>query len=205
MAAREMNKMHWMICAGALLLSACGGHAPGQAQSQASGQAPLAGASMGGAFSLVDQNGRRVTGRDFAGKYRLVYFGYSFCPDVCPVDLQQIGAGVRAFEKAEPARAARLVPIFITVDPARDTPAELKKFAAAFHPRMVALTGSEAEIAAVAKRYGVAYSKQGTGPSYMMGHTRMAVLYGPDGTPIAIVPHDEGPAAIEKALAQWVV
>lgn len=198
MAAREMNKMHVSLLATTLVLSACG-NAVAEAP-------PLAGARMGGAFALTDQNGRTVTDRDFAGKYRLVYFGFSYCPDVCPVDLAVLGQGVRAFEKSDPAKAARLVPLFITVDPARDTPAELKKFAAAFHPRLVALTGSEADIAETAKRYAIAYSRQpgASAESYTVDHSRMAVLYGPDGAPIAIVPHDEGPAAVEKVLGQWV-
>ena len=182
----------------ALLLAACGG--------AAAEAPPLAGARMGGAFSLVDQNGRPTTDRDFAGKYRLVYFGFGYCPDVCPVDLAVIGQGVRAFERADPARAARLVPIFITVDPERDTPAELKRFAAAFHPRLVALTGTPAQIAETAKRYAVAYQKRpgATPDAYSIDHSRMAVLYGPDGAPVAIVPHDEGVDGVRKALDRWV-
>lgn len=199
MAAHEMNKMKTLALAATLLLAACGA---GVAREEP----PLAGATMGGAFSLVDQNGRRVTDRDYQGKYRLVYFGFSYCPDVCPVDLALLAQGVRAFEKSDPARAARVVPIFITVDPARDTPAELKKYAVAFHPRLVALTGTEAEIAATAKRYAIAYQRVpgGVGDAYTMDHSRIAVLYGPDGAPIAIVPHDEGPAAAAKVLDQWV-
>ena len=193
-----MNKLRLGVAAAAALaLAAC---------ASAPAEPPLQGATMGGAFSLVDQNGRRTTDRDFAGKYRLVYFGFSFCPDVCPVDLAVIGQGVRALEKAEPELAAKLVPVFVTVDPARDTPAELKKFAAAFHPRLVALTGTEAEIAATARRYAVAYRREpGTTPgSYTMDHSRMAVLYGPDGAPIAIVPHDQGPGEVERTLKQWM-
>src|SRR3569623_3029427 len=78
---------------------------------------PLAGASMGGPFTLPDQNGRRVSDRDFAGKYRLVYFGYTFCPDVCPVAMQEIGAGLRRFAAQDAARAAKVPPIFISVAP----------------------------------------------------------------------------------------
>jgi len=198
MAAREMNKLNILALAGALLLAACA--------ATPTEPPPLQGATMGGAFSLVDQNNRRVTDRDFAGKYRLVYFGFSFCPDVCPVDLAALAKGLTAFERDDAARGARVVPIFITVDPARDTPAELKKYVAAFHPRLVALTGTEAEIAATAKRYAVAFSKRPgvSAGAYTMDHSRMAVLYGPDGAPVAIIPHDEGPAAAAKALDQWV-
>lgn len=180
--------------------------ATGGCGSASSSEPPLAGAKLGGPFSLVDQNSRRVSDADFAGKYRLVYFGYSFCPDVCPVDLAQIDKGLRAFEKSDPVRAARVVPIFITVDPARDTPAVLKTYAAAFHPRLVALSGADAEIAAVAKRYGVIYQKQpgASAGAYSVDHSRMAVLYGPNGAPIAIVPHDEGVPTIAETLGKWV-
>jgi protein SCO1 len=167
---------------------------------------PLQGATMGGPFTLTDQNGRRVSDRDFAGKYRLVYFGYTFCPDVCPVDMQVIGAGLRRFEADEPARAARVQPIFVTVDPARDTPPVLRQFVAAFHPRMIGLTGSEAEIAAVAREYRVFYERgeAGAGGGYMVKHSRMVVLYGPEGQPVAMIPHDQGPDGVAAELARWV-
>jgi protein SCO1 len=181
----------------AILLGAC---APGPEQ-----EPPLKNATMGGPFSLTDQSGRRVSDRDFADKYRLVYFGYSFCPDVCPVDLQVIGAGLRRFEASDPARAARVQPIFITVDPARDTPAVLRRYVAAFHPRLIGLTGSADEIAAVAQVYRINYER-GAGPAsgYLMNHTRIAVLYAPDGAPIAIIPHDEGPEGVARELGEWV-
>src|SRR3954467_15628959 len=96
-------------------------------------QPPLAGAAIGGPFTLVDQNGRTVSDRDFAGKYRIVYFGYTHCPDVCPTDLATISQALSSFEKSDPKRAARVQPIFITVDPQRDTPAVLKEYLRAFH------------------------------------------------------------------------
>src|SRR6185369_5663490 len=151
----------------AFLLAACSSPPP---------PPPLEGASMGGPFTLTDQNGRRVSDRDFAGKYRLIYFGYTFCPDVCPVDMQVIGAGLRRFEAEDGARAARVQPIFISVDPARDTPAVLRQFVAAFHPRMIGLTGSEAEIAQVAREYRIFYQRgEASAGGYMVNHTRMAV------------------------------
>jgi protein SCO1/2 len=168
---------------------------------------PLEGASMGGPFSLTDQNGRRVTDRDFADRYRLVYFGYTFCPDVCPTDLQKIGAGMRRFEQSDPQRAARVQPIFITVDPARDTPEVLRAFVANFHPRLIGLTGSEAEIAAAARTFHIA--RELPGPSarprdYLVNHSQITVLYGPQGEPIAIVPVDQGAEAVAAELDRWV-
>lgn len=180
-----------------LLLCAC---------SRTEEKPPLEGAALGGPFALTNQDGGTVRDSDFAGRYRLIYFGYSFCPDVCPTDLQMIGRGLARFEKSDPQRAARVQPIFISVDPARDTPAVLKHFVGAFHPRLIGLTGTEAQIAAIAKRYGVAYSKaDNSGASgYLVDHLRQAILYGPKGEPIALIPQDEGAEAIAAALDKWV-
>lgn len=168
--------------------------------------APLEGARIGGPFTLTDQDGRTVTDRSFAGKYRIVYFGYTFCPDVCPTDAQHIGAALRLVEQADPARGAKIVPLFITVDPARDTPAVLKAFTAAFHPRMVGLTGSPDAIAAVAKEYGVYYRKGETTPNggYMVDHTSIGYLMGPDGKPLALLPVEKSPDAVAAELKRWV-
>src|SRR3546814_8866133 len=96
---------------------------------------------------------------DFAGKYRLVYFGYSFCPDICPVDLQKLMRGLSQFEKTDAARGAKVAPLFITVDPARDTPEALKPFVERYHPRLLGLTGTPEQIASVAKAFVVTYNK----------------------------------------------
>lgn len=182
-----------------MLLGGCGPADPGTPD--------LAGATLGGPFNLQGSNGRRVSDRDFAGKYRIVYFGFSFCPDVCPTDLQIVGAGLRQFEQSDPERAARVQPLFISVDPRRDTPAVLRQYAAAFHPRLIGLTGTDAEIARVARAYGVYYSAEPPaqpGGPYLVNHSRMIVLYGPQGEPIAILPHDNGPAGLAAELDRWV-
>ncbi len=167
---------------------------------------PLDGAAMGGPFTLTGDDGRRVSDADFAGKYRLVYFGFTHCPDVCPIDLQTVSAGLAQFDRAAPERAARVQPLFITVDPARDTPEILHRYVAAFHPRLIGLTGSEAEIASVARAYAVYFRRAApqAGGGYSVDHSRMAVLYGPAGEPIAIVPHDRGAAAVAADLDRWV-
>ncbi len=154
-------------------------------------QGNLAGASLGGPFTLVDQDGKTVREADFAGRYRLIYFGYGFCPDVCPTDLALIGRALKAFEVSDPARAAKVVPLFITIDPGRDTPAVLKPFVAAFHPRLIGLTGTPAQISAVARAYGVYAKRMETGDpgNYLMDHSAMVYLYGRDGRPIAFLPH----------------
>lgn len=175
---------------------------------------PLAGASIGGPFTLVDQDGSAFTERDLAGKYAIVYFGYTYCPDVCPVDLQKLMRGFAAFEQADPAAAARVQPVFISVDPARDTPDVLKAFVASFGPRLIGLTGSDDQIAAVAKAYAASYQKrEGSQPdAYLMAHSQIAYLMGPTGDPIALLPlddpateQDEGNAeAVAATLDQWV-
>ena len=167
---------------------------------------PLAGARIGGPFALIDQDGRAVTQRSFAGRYLIVYFGYTFCPDACPTAMAAIGAGLKQVAATDPARAAKVTPVFITVDPARDTPPVLKQFVTAFHPRAVGLTGSPAAIDAVAKEYGVAHS---VGPKaadggYLVQHSGAAYLMGPDGQPIALAGTEGGAAAVAHTIEQWV-
>lgn len=180
-----------------VLLAGCQAAAP---------EAPLAGARIGGAFTLIDQNGRTRTDRDFIGKYRIVYFGYTFCPDVCPVDVAKLTAGYRAFAQRDPERAARIVPIFVSVDPERDTPAVLKQFTAAFDPAWVGLMGTPAQLAAIAKGYGVVYATQKTpgNPNYLVDHSRTAYLMDPDGKPLALLSQDGRPDVIADELAKWV-
>jgi protein SCO1/2 len=136
-------------------------------------------ALVGGPFTLTDQNGKRVSDTDFAGKYRLMFFGYTFCPDVCPTELQVMTA---ALESMGP-KADAIQPIFITIDPARDTPEVLKSYVSNFHPRMVGLTGTEAEIASITKAYRFYSAKiPGKGEDYLFDHSGFIYLMGPDGT-----------------------
>lgn len=167
---------------------------------------PLAGASIGGPFRLTDGDGRPFTERNLAGRYSLVYFGYTFCPDVCPTDFGAIAAGLKQVEKSDPELGARIVPVFFTVDPERDTVPVVKTFAQAFHPRAIGVTGNQAEIKRTAQAYGVAFSRGETsqGGGYLMDHSRSAYLMGPDGKPIALLGQDTGPAAVAAVLRQWV-
>ncbi len=167
---------------------------------------PLEGARLGGSFTLTDQNGRQVSDRQFDGRYRIVYFGFTYCPDVCPVDLHTIGQSMRMLEKSDPSKAERVQPIFITVDPERDTPAVMKQYVSSFHPRLIGLTGTREQIAEVAKKHGV-YSGKAEEPGateYMVDHSRIALLFGPKGEPIAILPHDKGAEAVAAELRRWV-
>ena len=191
-----LRLLRLLFLSAALMLAACSG--PAQ-------EAPLKGAKIGGPFALTDQNGHTVKDSDFAGRYRIIYFGYSFCPDVCPTDLQTIGRALDRFEKDDPQRAAQVQPIFITVDPTRDTPQVLRHYVANFHKRLIGLTGTQAQIDTVRKEYGISAAiPEGHGKDYLVDHARLTTLFGPDGQPIAFLPSDESVDAVVKALDQWV-
>ena len=166
---------------------------------------PLEGAAIGGDFSLVDKAGKPVRFHDFAGRYRIVYFGYTFCPDACPLDVQKMMQGFARFAKAEPEVAARVQPLFVSIDPARDTPAAVGEFAAAFSPRLIGLTGSEAQVSEAAQMFK-AYGKKGEPTKdggYLMDHSRIAYLMDPQGKPLALLPIDESAEAVAESLAKW--
>jgi protein SCO1/2 len=195
-----------------VLLTGCN---MGSGSGASSEQGDLTGARIGGPFTLTNQDGKPTRWDDFKGRYRIVYFGYSYCPDVCPLDLQHIMQGFAKFEKASPALAAKVQPMFISVDPKRDTPAVLKTYVAAFHPRLIGLTGTSDEIAKVAKDFVVIYNDEGKpgATDYLVSHSRTPYLFGPDGKPIALVPVDDpatdgtdegGPDAVLAFLQKWV-
>ena len=163
----------------------------------------LSGADVGGPFKLVDGNGTTVTEARFAGQYRLMYFGYTFCPDVCPTDVQKLALGLKAFEKSEPALAAKVTPIFVSIDPERDTPEAVRQFAAAFHPRLVGLTGSRAQIDAAIKTFRVYATKRGSGENYLMDHSAMIYLFDPAGSPISFL-QQPSPNEVEADLKRFV-
>ncbi|MEH6662427.1 MAG: SCO family protein [Parasphingorhabdus sp.] len=167
---------------------------------------PLAGAKIGGSFTLTNQDGVRTSEEQFDGQYRIMYFGYSYCPDVCPVDLANIMLGLKQAEKDDPALAEKIQPIFISVDPGRDTPAVLKQYVSAFHPRLIGLTGSAEEIAAVAKKYLIIYDIRNDEDSseYLVDHSRQAYLFGPNGEPLALLPFDGTPQQVADEIARWV-
>ena len=186
-----------------LLVSALSGRGQGSGADLA--EAPLAGADIGGEFELVNSAGETVRWSDFDGKWRIVYFGYTFCPDICPVDVQRIVRGLKAFADDEPEAAANLVPIFITVDPARDTPEVVGEFTAAFSPQLVGLTGSEEQVKQAADTFRIFYNRgAGTDAGYLMDHSTVTYLFGPDGQPVATLPTDQGAKAVAAELAKWV-
>ena len=166
----------------------------------------MTGSSLGGAFALIDQDGQPVTDGDFKGRYRLMYFGYTFCPDVCPTDAAVLSRGLQAYEKTRPGRAAKVQPIFITVDPGRDDPAALKAFVTAFHPRLIGLTGTPVAIDAARKNYGIYAQQVATSDpeNYLVDHFAVFYLFGPDGAPIAFLPHGSKAADVTAMLESYV-
>jgi protein SCO2 len=138
--------------------------------------------SIGAPFTLTDQDGKRRSSTDFAGKYMLIYFGYSYCPDVCPTTLALMQDAIGKLG----SRGARVVPIFITVDPERDTPAQLKSYLKSFGPGFVGFTGDVTSIARVAADYRVYFRKHPLdGGGYGMDHSSVIYLMGPDGKFVA--------------------
>ena len=152
-------------------------------------------AAVGGPFSLTDQNGRTVTEQDFKGKPFLVFFGFTHCPDICPTTMFEISEIIR---KLGPD-GDRVRALFITVDPERDTPAALKDYVSSFDPRIVAVTGDEADIAAVAKAYRAYFKRMPLAEGgYTMDHTAIVYLMGKDGrfiTPFSLKRTNDAAAA----------
>ncbi len=155
----------WMLA-----LSDTGGRQPAQSNQ----------ALVGGPFALTDHTGGRVTDQTYLGRYTLVFFGFTYCPDICPTELQTIGD---ALDRLKPAKADKITPVFITIDPERDTPAVMAEYISHFHPRQVGLTGTPEEIAAAARAYRVYYQKApGSGEDdYFMDHSAIVFLMGPKG------------------------
>jgi protein SCO1/2 len=140
------------------------------------------GSAPGGPFELTDHNGVTRTDAYFHGSYPLIYFGFTHCPDLCPTTLATMGGALDALAEHAPAKEARVVPVFITVDPARDTVAVLKSYVASFHPRLVGLTGTAEQLDQVARSYGAFYAAVPTGAGdYMMDHSGFILLMGPGG------------------------
>ncbi len=159
-----------------------------------------------GSFALVNHTGKRVTERDFRGRFMLVFFGYTFCPDVCPTDLQTIGTALKLLGKA----GARVQPIFITLDPERDTAEVLARYVRHFHPRLIGLTGTPEEIALAAQTYGVIHVKVMQGKSrggaedtgYAVDHSAIIYLMGPDGRFLAAFADGTGPKQLAAGVSK---
>ena len=166
---------------------------------------PMASAPAGGDFTLQSAGGP-VALQDFRGKLVLVYFGYTYCPDICPTALAATAEGLKLLT---PEELARVAVIFISVDPERDTPARLKEYAEFFHPAIVGVTGSPEELAGIARRYGVFYARQSVetaGGGYVVDHTSDTYVVGVDGKLDGKIAHATAPeqvaAEIRKRLTK---
>ena len=143
-------------------------------------------AQVGGPFTLTDQHGKKRSLADFHGKFVLLYFGYTFCPDICPTDLAAMAQAIRTLG----AEGDKLQPVFVTLDPERDTQEILRNYAAAFHPRFIALRGSEEEVRGVATAYKIYFEKvRPPGSSvYLIDHMAFVFLLDRDGKYVALFP-----------------
>jgi protein SCO1 len=153
---------------------------------------------IGGPFALTDGDGQQVTDQTYRGKWLLVYFGFTSCPDVCPTGLSNIAG---ALQQLGPD-AERVQPLFITVDPERDTVAMMKDYVAAFDKRIAGLTGTPEQIAAVAREYRVYYKRVGEGDDYTMDHSVVLYVMDPDGNYSTVLRHNLAPAEIAAALKE---
>lgn len=164
---------------------------------------PLARGPAGGDFTLKSADGP-VSLASFRGKVVLIYFGYTYCPDICPTSLTATAEGLKLLKPEELARVAAL---FVSVDPERDTPDHLKEYAAFFHPTIVGVTGSAEEIAEVAKRYGVFYARQQVdtaGGGYVIDHTSDTYVIDAAGALAGRIAHGAPPDAVAVEIRKYL-
>jgi protein SCO1/2 len=168
------------------------------------GHAPAGAQPIGGPFALEQDDGRVVTQRDFRGQYLLIYFGYVHCADVCPMTMSAIADALDILG----TQAADLRPVFITVDPQRDTPAIARAYALKFSPRILGLGGTEDQVNAVEKSYRVSSTMMepaaGNPADYAMNHTAALFLMGPDGRLLAPLSGLQGGPALAQQLAEYL-
>lgn len=164
-------------------------------------------AVIGGSFTLLNTDGDTVTAADFRGRYMLVYFGYTHCPDVCPTTLMNMARALDCLAEKASKKAKVVVPIFISVDPARDTVQVVREYVAKFHSRMVGLTGSRNQVSRAAQAYRI-YSKKaeaGHGPDeYLVDHSSYIYLIAPDGDYITHFDHGTTPKEMSRRLSHLV-
>lgn len=191
-----------LVLGGAIALIAM----PDLRQRLAGGGATVAGmgkAQVGGPFTLVDTAGKTVTDKDFRGKHLLVYFGFTFCPDVCPTGLQVISAALDGLG----AKADRITPVFISLDPERDTPQQMAEYVKSFSPRIVGLTGSLEQITSVARAYRVYFKKvkdEKSTAGYSVDHTSIIYVMDQKGEFVAHFTHATAVDAIVARLQKML-
>lgn len=191
-----MKRRFFAICCALGFLSSAAGQVPAE-EADASSAAALMDALMwgqepiGGPFELIDHTGARRTDADYRGKLALIYFGYTYCPDVCPTDLQAMASALDLL--GDGARAVQ--PLFITIDPERDTPEHLANYVSLFHPRLVGLTGEAEAVRRAARAYKVFYAKVVLPESsdYVMDHSAFIYLLDASGRYLGFFPPGTSP------------
>lgn len=163
---------------------------------------PVSAEAFGGPFTLTDHTGKTVTDKDFAGAYRLIYFGFTFCPAICPTELQKISTALDILGE----EAKDVQPLFITVDPGRDTVEVMKNYISLFHPRLIGLTGTQAQIDSVLKAYKVyaARVQDETMTDYTMDHSSFIYFLDPENRLLRIYKTDDTAAYIARDMADWL-
>ncbi len=160
-------------------------------------------APPGGDFVLDSADGPLDTAT-LRGKLVLIYFGYTYCPDICPTSL---AATSQALNSLTPSELAQVKTVFVSVDPERDTPARLKDYVAFFHPTIVGVTGSPKAVAAAAKKYGAVYARQdiASTASYVVDHSAWTYIVTPDGRLVDRIAHGAAPEQIAAQIHQWLL
>ena len=157
-----------------------------------------------GGFNLVDHDGKPRSHKDFRGRFLLIYFGYTYCPTICPTNLQHMALALQTLGK----RGEKVQPLFITIDPARDTPKELKAYMTNFGERFIGLTGTEAQMRAAAGAYRVHRRKvvpdKSVPDDYLVDHSSLTLLIGPDGKFRTLFPHDTSGTVMARRMAKYL-
>lgn len=175
----------------------------GGAENRNPGGSSAGAPSVGGPFTLVNHHGETVTEQDFRGRYMLLYFGFTFCPDICPTELGVMAAAVNALgEKGE-----QVTPVLITIDPERDTPDVLARYVALFHPRLVGLTGTAEQMDAAARAWHVYYGRvedESVSEAYTMDHSSIVFLMGPNGEYLKLFRPQTPPDEMAREIAKYL-
>ena len=170
--------------------------------SKISGTSSVVAKNFGGPFSLSDHTGKEVTDQDFTGRYRLIYFGFTYCPAICPTELQRISTVLKTLG----ATGEKIQPIFVTVDPERDTVDIMKNYVSLFHPRLIGLTGTPGQIETVKKAYKIYAVKvqDDTMSDYTVDHSSFIYFLGPDDNLLQIFKVDDSVESISKTIRQFL-
>ena len=192
------SSLAWTLCIlGLLAVLGLALSLPSKAPSE--GVATIGG--VGGPFTLTDQDGNTVTEKSWPNQYLLVYFGFTHCPDVCPTGLNTMAA---ALDELPKQKANKIQPLLITVDPARDTAADLKNYVGIFHPKLIGLTGTDKQIEQVKSAFKVYAEKQGDGDDYMVNHSAFTYLLNPYGDLVGLYSHGTTPKDMASKINQVI-